>query len=116
MIGSETLVPEAPTGSGTVVSVPALADAEAMFTPSSRKERNMRSYALSLRSGSLISMRALSGVGGGALIEIRLPLRKDRAYDRMFRSYALSLRSGSLISMSAPPPTPESEDQNRQQG
>ena|SRR4029077_19260458 len=64
MIGSDTLVPEAPTGSGTVVSEPVLADAEAMFTPSSRKERYMRSYAWSLRSGSVISMRALSGVGG----------------------------------------------------
>src|SRR5690348_18034585 len=67
MIGSDTLEREAPTGSGTVVSEPVLADAEAMFSPSSRKERYMRSYAWSLRSGSVISMRALSGVGGLAL-------------------------------------------------
>ena len=47
-----------------MVSEPMLASAEAMFSPSSRKERYMRSYAWSLRSGSVISMRALSGVGG----------------------------------------------------
>ena len=50
-----------------MVREPVLADAEAMFSPSSRKERYMRSYAWSLRSGSVISMRALSGVGGLAL-------------------------------------------------
>src|SRR5712692_4509480 len=61
-IGSDTLSLEAPIGSGTVVSAPP--PAEAIFSPSARKELTVRSYASFLGSGSLISMRALSGGGG----------------------------------------------------